>query len=218
MPLEYTGTPGCSVTLGTMPGRLELEDLKKTLAGAVEEAELICVSQEGESSFLLLFASRDRTEDALEALRPLGFSPVNLSGYRGTPEENISAIMDRLEGLEKDKGQIVQRIVQETVHRAGAAVGGGHPGDLHRPGRGRPAVPEYGKRLLPGGVDHRAGGGKAPAGPGPLLLRLGDGGPGPGAPGRGAYPAAEQPPDPAVRVVTGCTPCRPITAWIPTPS
>lgn len=65
MPLEYTGTPGCSVTLGTMPGRLELEDLKKTLAGAVEEAELICVSQEGESSFLLLFASRDRTEDAL---------------------------------------------------------------------------------------------------------------------------------------------------------
>ena len=123
MPLEYTGTPGCSVTLGTMPGRLELEDLKKTLAGAVEEAELICVSQEGESSFLLLFASRDRTEDALEALRPLGFSPVNLSGYRGTPEENISAIMDRLEGLEKDKGQIVQRIVQETVHRRALQLG-----------------------------------------------------------------------------------------------
>ena len=118
LPLEQSATETCAWVLGSVPARMDKNEMDIRVAEAADEAELFAVSEDKSQRYLLLLARKEELAKAQEALRPYAFAPVNLSGLTGTAEENIALAEERLSELAGEKEQTVQDIAAMADVRA----------------------------------------------------------------------------------------------------
>ncbi len=118
LPLEVTGTERATLVLATLPGTVEFAQAQMAVAEAAEHAELFLVSFDKKLSYVALVSLKEDLEAAQAALRPLGYSAVNLGDYKGSAAENIKAIEERLAEIAQEKQDCEAGIVALAEHRA----------------------------------------------------------------------------------------------------
>jgi len=106
------------VIKASFPAATDFAAAKAALSMATEKAELFCISSDKNLSYTVLVCLKDDLEDAITALRPLGFSAMNLGDLRGTPAENISALEKALQEIAAEKKALSAQIAAETAQRA----------------------------------------------------------------------------------------------------
>ncbi len=110
VPLDQEDTANTSVIFGAVPGRTDFSAMEGALAAAVELAEIFPAGSDQELRYFLLVCHASAEHDCAEALRPYGFSRVNLRGWTGTAEDNIRAIDNKLAALEREEREHKERI------------------------------------------------------------------------------------------------------------
>lgn len=94
MPLELTGTAHAAFLPGVCPAAADLGTMRQFLGDAA--AELLEISGDKQQRYCLLICHRAEEENALEALRPYGFSVTAFQGLTGTPAENLRRLETQL--------------------------------------------------------------------------------------------------------------------------
>ena len=123
LPLECTGTKTCSLTLGTLPGSLLLADAQAAAAEVTEEAEIIEINADKSSRWVTVVCVREKKDDVLRAIRPLGFTPLSMVGLSGTARENIEASGKKLQELAREKEELISLVSAEAVTRPALQLG-----------------------------------------------------------------------------------------------
>lgn len=96
MPLEQEGTAHAVFRMGVCPSAADISAAKTELGAANIAAELLDVSADRQQHYCLLICHRAEEEQALEILRPYGFSITAFQGTAGTAAENIRKLDMRL--------------------------------------------------------------------------------------------------------------------------
>ena len=122
-PLERSATERCAVLPGTLPASLALSEAEAALETAVPESELFEISADKTARYLVLVVLKEALEEALNALRPLGWSAANLAGQRGTAQENIAAAGERLNALAEEKNRLTGELCAYAADRAALELG-----------------------------------------------------------------------------------------------
>lgn len=117
MPLDMSGTETCDIILGVAPERTPLHEMTAQLALAAGEAELMQINEDEEQKYLVLICLRGEREQALAALRPLGFTAAVLPDSGDTPVRGISRAMARFDELSSEKNELIQKNMQAVKHR-----------------------------------------------------------------------------------------------------
>lgn len=122
VPLDLEGDANVSILYGAVPSKTDLTELEQAVAQATELAQIFPAGSDKELRYFLLVCHASVEQDCAEAMRPLGFSRVNLRGWTGTAEDNIRAIDNRLAVLAEE----------EQGHKDAIAAFGGARADLRR--------------------------------------------------------------------------------------
>lgn len=92
IPLSKTGTRCSRIKLGVCPAGTESGVIRTALEASGAAAELYEVSRDRQQTYFLLITHWGEEEAAMETLRPFGFGAVTLSGYSGTPRQEMDAL------------------------------------------------------------------------------------------------------------------------------
>lgn len=117
MPLNTDGTERCGVLMGTIPGKIALDQVQEAIAAVDEESELFQVNEDKRDRYVLLVAMREKIPAMQECLRSFGFSASSLGGMNGTAKECTAAAYEQLKELASEKQSCVENIVAEAVRR-----------------------------------------------------------------------------------------------------
>ncbi len=117
VPLDQEGTANVSVIFGAAPAKADFTALEGAVAGTTELAQLYPAGRDRELQYFLLVCHNSTEHDCAEALRPSGFSRVNLRGWTGTAEDNIRAIDNRLAALEREEREHRERVASFADRR-----------------------------------------------------------------------------------------------------
>lgn len=117
LPLDCRGTETAAALLGTFPAAQSLEDADAALAAASEKAQLLRVSEDKHLHYIVLVCWRAELEDALSALRPLGFSQMNMGELKGTARACMDASEAKLADCAAQKDALAAQIAAEAPRR-----------------------------------------------------------------------------------------------------
>ena len=87
LPLEIQGTEHAVFRLMVCPGSTDMTAVQTALADTA--AQMLEISADKQQRYCLLICHKAEEEQALEQLRPFGFSATAFQGLTGTPEENL---------------------------------------------------------------------------------------------------------------------------------
>lgn len=99
LPLNCGATERATITLGTLPAALDLNEVRRALAEEIEEAELFPVSVDKTAQYLVLVCLTEKQPEALKALRAYGFAVSGVAGREGTARENIDAAQKNISSI-----------------------------------------------------------------------------------------------------------------------
>ena len=122
VPLDAMGTETCIMTLGTLPASLTMSEAEAIVASVTEEAWLQEISSDKSMRWVALMTFRSRMEAVLTALRPRGFSAVNLAGT-DTPAGCIAKSEQKLRALAEEKEKLTAALAAESPHREELQLG-----------------------------------------------------------------------------------------------
>ena len=115
--LDMEGTKYSAVVLGSIPVRIDLDEVDSALAQVSEEAELFRISADKGQHYIVLVCAKEALAACQECLRGFGFSAAALSGLTGTARECTLNAKQALEALAKEKDACAGSIVDNAVHR-----------------------------------------------------------------------------------------------------
>ncbi len=110
VPLEMTETQSACVILGTVNGKTDFSALQAAVTKGVPSAIVLEINADKQQRYLLFISLKKEKEHVFEALREFGFSPISLSGGKGTPSEQIKRYEQDIEEL---KAKIAEQ--EETL-------------------------------------------------------------------------------------------------------
>lgn len=122
-PLESPSSKTCTVVFGSLPAVTPLDQAADALEAAVEESQIIHVSSDDKQHCFLFVCMKDRLQEAVEALRPYGFSQVTFPGLTGTAKQNIAVLEAHLWELAQKKDELIARIESEKFGRGELKLG-----------------------------------------------------------------------------------------------
>ena len=117
MPLELDKTEYANVTLGAFPSAVKLEAVMQSLAEQAEEAQLFEVHSDKEQHYAVLVSHKDKTEDALAAVRAYGFAQPNMAAVSGTARENKAKALAEIERCKAQREAYISEILSLADHR-----------------------------------------------------------------------------------------------------
>jgi len=117
LPFERTETKTCFIAAGLIPATVSLDTFERDLYAQVSESQIIEVSSDKNAHYVLVIAMKEDKPQLMELVRQVGFSPSSASGMDGTAEENIKVLEKKLEDLDKQKAQLVEKITTSAVSR-----------------------------------------------------------------------------------------------------
>lgn len=110
VPLEQEGDACISVLFGAIPIRADFNAMVGAVADATELAQIFPAGIDRDLKYFLVICHVSAERECTEAMRPFGFSRLNLRGWTGTAEDNIRALDDRLAHLDAEIDLIGRRI------------------------------------------------------------------------------------------------------------
>lgn len=117
LPLNFAGTSRTAAVFASMPAATDPAEADGALGAACDEAQLFRVSDDKTLHYVLLVCMRDKLEDAMSALRPMGFSVMSFSEAHGSARESMTAGDERLAALAAKKAELAGAIADEATHR-----------------------------------------------------------------------------------------------------
>ena len=114
-PLERDGTAATAVRYGMLPASASPERAQEALSQL--DAELETVSSDRSVHYCALLSHRSCLDDALDALKPFGFSLVSFRGLTGSPAEAQAALDAELARLSDELADARARIVAFSAER-----------------------------------------------------------------------------------------------------
>ncbi len=117
LPLNTEGTERCGVLMGTISGKIPLDQVQAAIEAVDEESELFQINEDKRDRYVLLVAMREKIPAMQECLRGFAFSASNMSGMNGTAKECMLQARQQLNELAKEKAGCVENIVAEAVRR-----------------------------------------------------------------------------------------------------
>lgn len=115
--LDCKGTESAAVVLGSFPAAVDLAEADSSLAAASERAQIFRVSDDKNLHYTVLVALREELDEALMAVRQLGFAQMNFSDMKGTSRDCIAAAEKRLADLLREREALAAQIAAEAPHR-----------------------------------------------------------------------------------------------------
>ena len=115
--LNTEGTERCGVLMGTISGKIPLDQVQAAIEAVDEESELFQINEDKRDRYVLLVAMREKIPAMQECLRGFAFSAGNMSGMNGTAKECMLQARQQLNELAKEKAGCVENIVAEAVRR-----------------------------------------------------------------------------------------------------
>ena len=110
LPLETSSTGQVVIQLGTLPAAVSLEQAQESLRSMGELAELSQVSADPQWRYCLFVCHNTQAQQALDALKDLGWSRANLREWTGTAAENDRRIADELTRLTQEREEIGKKL------------------------------------------------------------------------------------------------------------
>ena len=110
LPLDTASTSQVTVQLGTLPAGVPMNQAQGELQAAGELAELTEVSTDRDSHYCVLVCHTSQAEQALEALKALGWSRANLREWTGTAAENLDRLYQEHKTLETETASIEEKL------------------------------------------------------------------------------------------------------------
>ena len=123
LPLDVQGTESVAVLLGTLPLGATFEQAVEALGTVTDEAELYQVSEDTTTRYLELLVIREKENEAVTALRALGWSAANLGSLKGTAAENMGLCEKRLSELAEEKAGYEKTLAGFGSERAALQLG-----------------------------------------------------------------------------------------------
>lgn len=102
LPLETASTRETAIHLGTVPGKVVMEELLNALKGATDLAQLTEISADQNARYLFFACHKAVEEAAEQVLKEYGFSQASLKGWTGTARENDRRLDETLVELERE--------------------------------------------------------------------------------------------------------------------
>ncbi len=102
IPLETTTVGPCRVFLFVLPGNTDPQAARVALDAAAPTHALDAVGADNEQQYYYLLIHDTETEEALSALKPLGYSAVSFKELTGLARDNLAETKARLEAIEQE--------------------------------------------------------------------------------------------------------------------
>ena len=115
MPLEVQGTQHTVFRLMVCPGSTDMTAVQTALADTA--AQMLEISADKQQRYCLLICHRAEEEQALECLRPFGFSATAFQGLTGTPAENLNRLAGEIAENRKQQETATAAIVAQAGAR-----------------------------------------------------------------------------------------------------
>lgn len=121
LPLEKKGTATCDLMLGTVPAAVTAEAAEAALGEL--EADITSISEDKTARYIALVFRKECQEEVTNALRSVGFAPVSMTGFTGTPRENIARSEAELSRLAAEKEKLSAEICALAPRREELRLG-----------------------------------------------------------------------------------------------
>lgn len=102
LPLETASTREVTIRLGTVPGKVVMEELLSVLKGVTDLVQLTEISADQNAHYLFFACHKAAEEAADQVLKDYGFSLASLKGWTGTARENDRKLDETLAELERE--------------------------------------------------------------------------------------------------------------------
>ncbi len=119
--LGQSTTKTCELIYGTIPVSESIESVRALLADL--DAEVTVISEDKQFRFVNVVYYRGLAEDVIAALRPASFSPIAMTGLKGTPKQITKAAEDALVELAKSKEELSAAIAAQAENRPNLQMG-----------------------------------------------------------------------------------------------
>ena len=110
LPLETGSTDQVTIQLGTLPASVALEQAQSALQAVGELAQLSQVSADPEWRYCVFVCHNTQAQQALDALKELGWSRANVREWTGTAAENDRRLAQELDALGREREEIEKKL------------------------------------------------------------------------------------------------------------
>jgi V/A-type H+-transporting ATPase subunit I len=117
LPLSCTGTETTAVQTATFPSSMDMDAAEAALRDAAELSQLFFVSADKSLKYVVLVCLRAQLEEAVAALRPMGYAQLTPGDTKGTAVEGIAAMSDELSRLTAEKVTCAEEIAAQGGRR-----------------------------------------------------------------------------------------------------
>ena len=118
LPLDTAATERSAVLWGSIPARIDLQDVISAVESASDEAELFRVSGDKSTNYVLVVCIREALPEVQESLRRFGFTAVSFTGEQGNAKEAKKRAEDRLAALSGEKESVRNALVEKAPERS----------------------------------------------------------------------------------------------------
>ncbi len=118
LPLDTLATERSSILWGSLPARVELDEVKAALEAASEESELFLISSDKSTNYVLVVCIHEALTAVQESLRPFGFTAITFGGENTTAAEADDTARNRLTVLASEKEAVTTELIGQAPNRA----------------------------------------------------------------------------------------------------
>ena len=110
VPLDTEPAGALYTAFGMLPASVDLAAAEQELSLRADTAMVEEASTDPEMHYIFLLCHRDQQEDALEVLKPLGYTSASFKGISGTARENYDDHQARWKGLDQRREALLKEI------------------------------------------------------------------------------------------------------------
>ena len=117
LPLDTAATERSAVVWGSIPARIDLQEVSSAVESASDEAELFRISGDKSTNYVLVVCIREALTDVQDCLRHYGFTAVSFTGEEGTAKDAKARAENRLVSLAGEKESVRNAMVEKAPER-----------------------------------------------------------------------------------------------------
>jgi len=110
LPLETASTRDVAILLAAVNASADWDAVSGAVAAATDLAELTKAGKDRELQYFVLVCHKSAEQDALDALKPFGFTHAAPKGWTGTAAENIKRLEREIERLDREQAELASQL------------------------------------------------------------------------------------------------------------
>ena len=117
LPLDTTATERSAVLWGSIPARVELQEVISAVEGTSDEAELFRISGDKSTNYVLVVCIREALPEVQECLRHYGFTAISFTGEQGSAKDAKARAENKLVSLAGEKESVRNALISKATER-----------------------------------------------------------------------------------------------------